>query len=183
MGMTRWTSACSMQSATRARSAALPSCSRPLSMRYLRPRPLAGTSVIWTLSAGIAASSGVGREALGAGCGGLSGLAPGGVGVRAFRRVVFDRFGCLGASGLGGLLAGPRQRTLIAIHPKRTGSQGRPVRAERSEPRSGVLDGRERRLGATELRACCVFRRWRSRDRSPVRSQSRLAAWVMLYAS
>jgi hypothetical protein len=32
----------------------------------------------------------------------------------------------------------PRQRTFIAIQPERTGSQGRPVRAERSEPRSGV---------------------------------------------
>src|SRR5207248_392237 len=34
------------------------------------------------------------------------------------------------------------QRTFIAIQPERIGSQGRPVRAERSEPRSGARDGR-----------------------------------------
>ncbi len=32
---------------------------------------------------------------------------------------------------------------IIATQPERTGSQGRPVRAERSEPRSGAFDDRD----------------------------------------
>lgn len=51
---------------------------------------------------------------------------------------------------------------LVAIQPERTGSQGRPVRAERSESRSGALDGRgvEAMSGASSPRPRKASRGW-----------------------
>lgn len=54
---------------------------------------------------------------------------------------------CIGSPYDRRLCRGPRQRTFLAIQPKRTGSQ----RAERSKPRRDALDGRERKLRTDAL--------------------------------
>lgn len=126
-----------------------------------------------SLSAGAGASLRVDWERLGAGCGGLSGVAPSRGRVRAF-----DRHRSVGRMhGSSWRVEGDVEevrvsRPSFAIQPQRTGSQRRPVRAERSEPRSGALDGPGAEA-TSDVRGCRPIRLSALLPVLPLRSISR----------
>src|SRR5450755_4547908 len=117
-------------------------------------------SLTRTLSAGALVSPGVGRglAAASVAAGVLSDAGGAGQAGRAGWRLVLDLVERIAAPEVGWTLRGPLQRTFIAIQPERTGGQGRPGRAERSEPRSGALD---RRGAEATNRVAAGFRRER----------------------